>query len=748
MPPPITLNSSLPASDLAFESMTATAGLSMLGEMQVDLVSKDPNLSADDLLGMPFGVEVALPGTEKRQFNGVITGFSMGAHRGRYYGYRATVRPWLWLLTRTSDCRVFQQMTVPDIVKAVFDDHSVANFEFKPFRKYRKWDYCVQYRESDFNFVARLLEHEGIYWYFEHGDGEHKLVLVDAQNSHDAVPGHEALPYFENAAAAPPDTEFVSNWSFSHQVQSGRAALRSYDFKRPHADLGTQKSASIPYDMADYEVFDFQGDYTQFNDGQQLAENRIEELEAGQSCTRGTSNSHSIEVGRLLTLARHPRDDQNAQHLITALTIHAQVSTPESGGGEGDFECRFEAIPAGRQFRPPRRTRKPVVQGPQSAVVVGPVGEEIFTDEYGRVKIQFYWDRYGNRDEKSSCWVRVSYPWAGKNFGAIHIPRVGQEVVVSFLEGDPDQPLITGRVYNAEQMPPWPLPDNATQSGILTRSSKGGSYGNANAIRFEDKKGAEQLWIHAERNQDIEVEADETHWVGHDRSKTVDNNETNHIKNDRTDLVDNNELIGIGGNRTEVVAGDENITIGGSRVEAVEVNETVAVGGDELRSIGGSRNLTVGAHQHVQVGSNQTTKIGGNEKITVSGSRTEKIDGTLTQQVAGEIKITTPQKMTILASGGYNVLAPAGHKEAKSIYDQLGAKATMTFATETSITGLTRSITAMQMSAQAVSLSHSVMSSQTANLASAVTGVKFDQVITDISSGALTLGNFGLTLLG
>src|SRR6185295_3611180 len=222
-------------------------------------------------------------------------------------------------------------------------------------------------------------------------------------------------------------------------------------------------------------------------------------------------------------------------------------------------------IPATQQYRPARRTPKPFMQGPQTAVVVGPGGEEIFTDKYGRVKLQFHWDRYGKKNEKSSCWVRVAHPWAGKNFGIVDIPRIGQEVVVDFLEGDPDQPLITGRVYNAEQMPPWDLPANATQSGILTRSSKGGGYGNANAIRFEDKKGSEQLWIHAEKNQDIEVENDETHWVGQNRKKTIDVDETTLVKHDRTETVNNNETITIGVDRTESVGKNETITIGANR---------------------------------------------------------------------------------------------------------------------------------------------------------------------------------------
>ena len=648
MPASITLTTPLPPTDLIFESMAASAGLSMLGEFELSLLSPSATIKPEDLLGKSITVHAELPDDTKRHFNGYVTRFAIGAHRGRHYGYQATVRPWLWFLTRTSDCRIFQEMSVPDIVKKVFEDHSVANFEFKLFRSYRKWTYCVQYRETDFNFIARLLEHEGIYWYFEHTDGKHKLVLVDSQSAHNAVERHDTLPYFENTASAPPDTEYVSNWSFSREVRTGKAVLTSYDFERPSTDLKVDKDKSRSYDLSDYEMFDFQGDYIQSADGTQLAEDRMDEMQSRFQSLRGTSNGHSIEVGKLLKLDRHPRDDQNAEYLITASSIRAHVAAQESGGGSGgSYQCDFSAIPSDQQFRPPRRTPKPFVQGPQSAVVVGPGGEEIFTDKYGRVKVQFHWDREAKKKDlkdKSSCWVRVSYPWAGKNFGAIHIPRIGQEVVVSFLEGDPDQPLITGRVYNAEQMPPWDLPANATQSGILTRSSKGGGYANANAIRFEDKAGSEQLWIHAEKNQDIEVENDETHWVGHDRTKTIDNDETNHIKHDRTETVDNDESITIHGNRTEEVDKEESITIHGGRTEEVDKEESITIHGGRTEEVDKDESITIHG--------GRTEEVDKDETITIHGGRTEKVDKDETITIDGGRTETVAKNETITINGG------------------------------------------------------------------------------------------------
>jgi type VI secretion system secreted protein VgrG len=638
---PITLTTPLPAEDLFFESMSLSAGLSKLGEMQLSLLSEKESLAPTDLLGKLVTVNVELLNGSKRHFNGYITRFGQGAHRGRYFGYQATVMPWLWFLTRTSDCRIFQDLSVPDIVKKVFADHGVANFEAKLFRTYQPHTYCVQYRESDYDFVARLLEHEGIYWYFEHTDGAHKLVLVDSQSAHDAAPGYESLRYIEDPANAPPDQEYLSNWSFVDSVKSGKTVLTSYDFERPATSLQVETVHKRSYDLSDYERFDFDGDYTQKADGAQWAENRMDEVQARFQRVRSQSNALGLAVGCNVKVAKHPRDDQNIEYLVTQLDIKATLGVFASEEVPTLFQCQLEGIPSAQQFRPTRRTPKPMVRGPQTAVVVGPAGEEIYTDKYGRVKVQFHWDRYGQKNDKSSCWVRVSHPWAGKNFGMIHIPRIGQEVVVDFLEGDPDQPLVTGRVYNAEQMPPWELPANATQSGILTRSSKGGGYGNANAIRFEDKAGSEQVWIHAEKNQDIEVENDESHWVGHDRTKTVDHDETVHVKHDRTETVDNNETITIGVNRTERVGSNETITIGANRVETVGSNETITIGANRTESVGSNETITIGSNRSITVGSSETAtvalqrthSVGINETISVGAAQEVNIGGAQTVTV-------------------------------------------------------------------------------------------------------------------
>ena len=651
--PPLVFHCPLPAEDLLFESMSVSAGLGQLGEMQLHLLSEKEDIAPDKLLGQLVRVSMLLrDGSTLRHFSGHCTRFGMGAPSGRHYGYAMTVRPWLWFLTRTSDCRIFQEMSVPDIVRQVFADHPVARFEFKLFRSYPPWVYCVQYRESDYNFVTRLLEQEGIYWYFRHDEGGHTLVLVDAAGAHDPCPGTDPIDYFDTPGQAPPDHDHVWRWQFTHGVQTGRIMLTDYDFERPSTSLRTQKTHVRAHEQADLEQFDYPGEYVRLGEGEQYADTRLDEQQAQHVTITAATNAQGLQDGHRFTLQRHPRDDQNAEYLVVATQTHVHLDAYEAGSSGGsEVKSEFSAIPYGQQFRPPRLTPKPFVQGPQTAVVVGPAGEEIHTDKYGRVKVQFHWDRYGQKDEHSSCWIRVSHPWAGKNWGAVSIPRIGQEVVVSFLEGDPDQPLITGRVYNAEQMPPWDLPANMTQSGILTRSSKGGGYANANAIRFEDKKGAEQLWIHAEKNQDIEVENDETHWVGHDRSKTIDHDETVLVKNDRTETVGRHETIAIGVNRTETVGSNETITIGANRTETVGANETITIGANrtitvaasetatvalqrthtvginETIAIGAAQEIAIGAMQVVAVGASQSTSVGGSQSTSVGANRSVEVGG-------------------------------------------------------------------------------------------------------------------------
>jgi len=526
---------------LLFHQMEARESLSQLSEYHLDMLSLAEDIDPASLLGQRISIQMELPGDQDRYFTGYVTRFShMGVH-GRYYRYQAHVSPWLWFLTRTADCRIFQDKTVPEIIQEVLKDCPLADYRLDLTGTYRKRGYCVQYRETDFDFLSRLMEEEGIYYYFQHGERNNTLILADAMSTHIPYPGYEALAYLPQERLLRAEREFIHEWAYHCVVKPGKVVLDDYDHTRPSVDLRAASTIVRDHEQSDSEIFDYPGTYYAHGDGEHYAKTRIESLQASHERVKGESNARGIAAGCLFTLTTHPREDQNHEHLIVDASYVMKSAEYESSGLDEmagpSYECKFTAQRTNRAFRPKRSIEKPTVKGPQTGVVVGPAGDEIYTDKYGRVKVQFHWDRYGEHDENSSCWMRVSHPWAGKNWGMVSIPRIGQEVIVDFLEGDPDRPIITGRVYNAEQMPPYDLPANMTQTGIKSRSTKEGHGGNFNEFRFEDKKGAEQVFIHAERNMDTEVEANDSQWVGANRSIQVDGVHNESIKKDMTVMV-------------------------------------------------------------------------------------------------------------------------------------------------------------------------------------------------------------------
>jgi len=425
---------------LLFHGMHAREEMGRLGEYQLDLLSPKKDINLDEILGKNVTVKLALPDDSTRYFNGYVTRFAQGGTYGRYVRYSAVVHTWLWFLTRTADCRIFQDMTVPDIVKQVFGDHSTADFKIELTSTYRKWTYCVQYRETDFNFVSRLMEEEGIYYYIRHTDGHNTVVLTDSTSKHTATAGYETIPFVSPEQVVRPDLERITSWDFSREVQPGVYVHDDYDLERPSVELKTRKPLSRSYTPSDYEIYDYPGHYLQKADGEQYAGVRIDEFGSQFETAQAATNAKGIAAGSLFTLEKYSRADQDGEYLILAGTYDLEFSEYEAmpkGAGTG-YRCSFVAMSSQQQFRPRRATPKPFVQGPQTAMVVGPAGDEIYTDKFGRVKVQFHWDRYGKKDQNSSCWIRVSHPWAGKAWGSVSTPRIGQEVIVDFLEGDPD----------------------------------------------------------------------------------------------------------------------------------------------------------------------------------------------------------------------------------------------------------------------------------------------------------------------
>ncbi|SHL40047.1 type VI secretion system Vgr family protein [Phytopseudomonas punonensis] len=646
------VNSPLGDNVLVMERLAGSESLGRLFHYELSLASENSSLKLNALLGKPMGLAVQLADGSDRYFHGIVARCSQTAHRGQFASYQVTLKPWLWLLSRTSDCRIFQSKTVPDIVKQVFRDLGFSDFEDALTRSYREWDYCVQYRETSLDFVSRLMEQEGIYYYFRHEQERHVLVLCDAYGAHSTAPGYGRVPFYPLDDQMR-ERDHIHDWHLAHEVQPGSLALNDYDFQRPSARLEVRSSIAREHSNADYPLYDYPGEYVQSKDGEQYARNRIEAIQAQYEQIRLKGNARGLGSGHLFSLTDYPRDDQNREYLIVDSEYTITQDLYESGRGSESFQfdSSLTCIDASQVFRPLPLTVQPIVQGPQTAMVVGPKGEEIWTDQYGRVKVHFYWDRHDQSNENSSCWIRVSQNWAGKNWGSIQIPRIGQEVIVSFLEGDPDRPIITGRVYNAEQTVPYDLPANATQSGTKSRSSKGGTPANFNEIRMEDKKGEEQLFIHAEKNQDIEVENDETHWVGHDRSKTIDNDETVHVKHDRTETVDNNETITIGVDRSEKVGNNETITIGVNRTEQVGSNETISIGANRTESVGSNETISIGANRTESVGSNETISIGANRTESVGNSERTTIGADRTALITANEYVLIGADLATMAGG-------------------------------------------------------------------------------------------------
>lgn len=560
---------------LLLQSFTGGEGISQLFNFQLDLLAENDSIAFDQIVGQKVTITVTLADSSERYFNGFVSRFSQSGSDVRFTYYHAEVVPWLWFLTRTSDCRIFQNMTVPDILSKIFNDLGFSDFKNSLQGSYESRDYCVQYRETDFNFVSRLMEQYGIFYFFEHEKSKHTLVLADSPTAHNACPKQETARY-DPVTGAQAEEDGITDWRIEQELRPGKYALTDYNFETPSTSL----KAGVPSTVnvggnSKYEIYDYPGEYLKKADGDKLAKIRIEEEECPHLVANGAGNCRAFTSGYKFDLSDHYRQDLNKSYVLTSVRHNATVGESyETTGGSGvgeDYSNYFSCIPHAIPYRPLRTTPKPIIQGSQTAVIVGKSGEEIWTDKYGRVKVQFHWDREGNWDENSSCWIRVAQNWAGKRWGMLFLPRIGQEVIVDFLEGDPDQPIITGRVYNAEEMPPYELPNEQTKSTVKTNSSKDGE--GFNEIRFEDKKGGEQIFIHAEKDMDIRIKNDEKEWIGKDRHVMVENDHMEKIANKMSIQV-GTDLDEKSGNKFAHEAGQEIHLKAGMKViiEAMQVS--------------------------------------------------------------------------------------------------------------------------------------------------------------------------------
>ena len=638
---------------LLVSSFDATESLSRMFRFTADLLSENDNIDPAKIIGEKVAVTLELPDGEERYFHGIVSRFSWVGRDEEFTSYRLEMSPWLWFLTRQADCRVFQSQTIPDVIKKVFDDAGYHDYDFDLLEgEFDKWEYCVQYRETHFNFVSRLLEQYGISYFFRHEKGRHVLVLANTPSAFEPCE-HQATAEFLPVNQSHDATDFVEHWTREDVLHTGRYALNDYDFKDPKTKLLVSADAVKSVGPSDdFEFYDFPGEYSEKSGvGEPLAKARMEEIEAGREVYSGSTSCRAFSAGVKFKLQGHrDRKAFNAEYLLTE--VHHSASVGSFGSGDGpqtSYSNRVTALLGNVHVRPQRITPKPIVQGLQTAVVVGPKGDEIHTDDYGRIRVQFFWDRYGKRDEKSSCYVRVSHPLAGRRWGFSAIPRIGQEVVVAFMEGDPDEPLVIGTVYNADQMPPYlgkgldgKHAHDPNLSGFKSNSTKGGD--GFNEWRFDDTKGKEQVFVHAERNLDTRVKNDEMEFVGKDRHLDIKGSQQEQVAGDKHLYVKTNHVEKIDGAMILEIVKDHDSTIGGSKTETITSDLDHSVGGERKDDVAGDMSLSVG--------SNFDQKIG--QKLAADAGQEIHLKAGM------KVIIESGLQITLKGAGGFIDIGPTG----------------------------------------------------------------------------------------
>src|ERR1700733_4636444 len=591
---PVRITTPFGANKLLVRSFRGEEAISELFRYDLELYSEDASLDFTQIVGKAVTLQIQLSDGSFQYVNGIVGRFTQAGRDERFTTYLAELHPSLWMLTMSTDCRIFQNKNSLDIVKQVFSGLGFSDFSDKTTASLSSREYCVQYRETAFAFVSRLLEEEGISYYFDHDASKHTMVLVDDSSSWGACPGLTSARYV-GAEPKYDSDDMVLDCAIEQAVTAGEFKSDDYNFTIPSPQLLATASGSD----TSRSIYEYPGLYTAQSDGETLASRRLATLQTEAKTLRGSSLCPSFRSGCRFTLARYYRTDLNASYVLRRLTVR---------GTQDDYSNSFEAFPAETTFHPPQITPRPVIAGTQTAAVVGKAGEEIWTDQYGRVVVQFHWDQLGKSDEKSSCWVRVAQGWAGNLWGSIFIPRIGQEVVVSFLEGNPDRPLITSCVYNAQQQVPYTLPDNQTRTTLKSSSSKGGS--GFNEICLEDKAGSEEIFIQAQKDMTISVLNNESLTVTGTRTLNVTGSESHTNKADYTSNISGNFTLKVGGNLTIEASGSISIKSGTDFTNTAGTSLTNKAGTDMMNDAGTTLTNKASASQTVDGGGMLTVKGG------------------------------------------------------------------------------------------------------------------------------------------
>jgi type VI secretion system secreted protein VgrG len=611
---PIGIETPLGPDKLLLQSFTGEEQLSGLFRFDLQLLSEEARIAPADIVGKSVDFYVRYPDEEQRFFNGIVSRFVYSGQSDRAHFYQAEVVPWMWLLTRGSDCRVHEsekKKNAKDVIDGLLKDLGFSDYRWDLKRTPEPREFCVQYRETHFDFLTRLLEEEGIYFYFAHEKGRHELVMTDHTDG--AFDCRDTEANLLSLLSQPESGDNLTAWNHQYVYTTGRYAHTDYNFENPSTPLlqDTKSLVSLP-NNSKFEFYDYPGIYTEKALGSSLANLRMESEEARYNTVQGGSECRSFSPGGRFKLARHHNSGEaGGKWLLTAVRHEVSLGGNYVTGGAHSnqiYRNQFQCQPADVVYRPPYRPG-PRIHGIQSAVVVGPAGEEIYTDKYGRVKVQFHWDRLGKKDEKCSHWIRVSQVHAGQGWGMMDLPRIGEEVIVSFLEGNPDRPVIVGRLYNAEMAPPFALPGEKTRRGNTTKSHKATGY---NEMSMDDTAGAEQIRINAQFNMDTNVGNNQTLVVGVDRTVTIGGVEAIQID------VDQN--LTIAANQTIEIGADMNVSIGGSQTVEIGGNRTESVGGDESFKLGGNQTITIGGDQGVVINGKQTVDVAGNVSVSSKGA--------------------------------------------------------------------------------------------------------------------------------
>lgn len=687
---PMLVSTPLGTDKLLLTGFEGTEQISGLYSFQLDLIATNATkINFDKLLGEGMVVAIEMVGENPesneatyRYFSGICCKFSQGNRDKDFTSYRAEIAPHYWLATRTMQSRMFQQMSVPEILKQVFKDMGMK-VDYQLDGTFEKREYCVQYQETDFHFTSRLMEEEGIFYFFKHAKDGHMMVVANSNRVIPDVPGPSKIQW-DVVEGKRREGRNVHEWVKHQEVRSGKFTMLDHSFELPGRSLRVSKSTLGSVAVGgvnqklgvagneNLEIYEYPGEYAKrfdgvptgggeqsaevqkiFQDNARTAEIRMQAETLAGLRIEGSSNCRHFASGHQFSLERH-FDAEGKYYLLSVHhTAHGGNSYRSGIGEPFVYSNNFTCVPLALPFRPQRTTPKPRVLGAQTALVVGPAGEEIFTDKYGRVKVQFPWDRASSADSDSSCWLRVGTSWAGKQWGAIQIPRIGQEVIVQFLEGDPDRPLIVGSVFNAGTMPPYKLPDNKTISTVKSLSTKGGA--GFNEVRFDDKKGEEQIFLHGEKNLDLRVKHDRYEWIGNDQHLIVKKNQIEHVENNRDLTVDADAKEKIGKDRHLKVVGKEAKAVDGSLSLTVQ-NDVIEVF-KANHSEETTKDLYLKADNVVIEGMTSVTiKVGqsyiaiDSSGITISASQTE-VEGTATVEVKGPAA-TVKGDTTLTLNGG------------------------------------------------------------------------------------------------